>query len=144
MTAFAIVTGSLFRAPEQRTSKAGKPFVTATIRAKDGEASQWWRVTAFSDTAQAELMRLGDGDSCCVQGAFKAELFQPEAGEARVSSLDVKASRNHGVVLGHRQFDLRPKRTLYLVRAGDSDVHLRQARSVVEAIRQRLAEHPVS
>ena len=55
---FALVTGVLFRAPEQRTSKAGKPFVTATIRAKDGEASQWWKVAAFSESAQAELMRL--------------------------------------------------------------------------------------
>jgi single-stranded DNA-binding protein len=85
MTAFAIVTGAIFRAPEQRTSKAGKPFVTATICAKDGDASQWWRVTAFSESAQTELMRLAGGDSCCVQGAFKAELHQRGAGEARVS-----------------------------------------------------------
>jgi hypothetical protein len=27
MSATALVTGTLFRAPEQRTSKAGKPFV---------------------------------------------------------------------------------------------------------------------
>jgi len=27
MTAYAIITGALFRAPEARTSKAGKPFV---------------------------------------------------------------------------------------------------------------------
>jgi single-stranded DNA-binding protein len=92
MTAFAIVTGALFRAPEQRTSKSGKPFVTATIRAKDGEASQWWRITAFSETAQAELMRLVDGDACSVQGAFKAELYQPEGGEAKVS-LSIIADR---------------------------------------------------
>jgi single-stranded DNA-binding protein len=59
--------------------------VTATIRVKDGDASQWWRVTVFSESAQAELMRLTEGDSCCVQGAFKAELYQREAGEARVS-----------------------------------------------------------
>jgi len=85
MTAFAIVTGSLFKAPEQRTSRTWRPFVTATIRAKDGEASQWWRVTAFSESAQAELMRLDDGDALAVQGAFKAELYQPEGGEARVS-----------------------------------------------------------
>jgi single-stranded DNA-binding protein len=85
MTAFALVAGSLFRAPEQRTSKAGKPFVTATIRAKDGEASQWWRVTAFSESAQAELMRLSEGDACSVQGAFKCELYQLEGGETRVS-----------------------------------------------------------
>ena len=85
MTAFALVTGPLFRAPEQRVSKAGKPYVTATIRAKDGDSSQFWRVTAFSESAQAELMRLGDGDSCCVQGAFKAELYQPEGGDPKVS-----------------------------------------------------------
>jgi Single-strand binding protein family len=62
MTAFAIVMGALFRVPEQRTSKAGKPYVTATIRTRDGEESQWWRVTAFSETAQAELMRLSEGE----------------------------------------------------------------------------------
>jgi hypothetical protein len=32
MTAYVLISGQLFRAPEQRTSKAGKPFVTATIR----------------------------------------------------------------------------------------------------------------
>jgi single-stranded DNA-binding protein len=85
MTALAIVTGSLFRAPEQRTSKAGKPFVTATIRAKDGEASQWWRVTVFSESAQAELMRLGDGDALSVQGAMKVELFTPDGGATKLS-----------------------------------------------------------
>jgi single-stranded DNA-binding protein len=85
MTAYAIVTGTLFKAPEQRTSKAGKPFVAATIRAKDGEVSQWWRIVAFSDTAQAELMRLGDGDGVAVQGALKAELYQPDGGEPKIS-----------------------------------------------------------
>jgi single-stranded DNA-binding protein len=85
MTAFAIVTGSLFKAPEQRTSKAGRPYVTATLRIKDAEASQWWRVTAFSESAQAELMRLDEGDSCCVQGAFKAELYPPEGTPPKVS-----------------------------------------------------------
>ncbi|MCI0598593.1 MAG: single-stranded DNA-binding protein [Beijerinckiaceae bacterium] len=85
MSAFAIVTGLLFRPPEQRTSKAGKPFVTATLRVKDGEASQWWKVVAFSESVQAELMRLGDGDALTVQGAFKAELYTPEGGEPRIS-----------------------------------------------------------
>jgi hypothetical protein len=81
----ALVTGTLFKAPEQRTSKAGKPFVAATIRAKDGEVSQWWRMIAFSESAQAELMRLGDGDACSVQGSFKAELYRPDGGEAKLS-----------------------------------------------------------
>jgi single-stranded DNA-binding protein len=92
MSAFAIVTGALYRAPEQRTSKAGKPFVTATIRAKDGEALQWWRVTVFSETAQAEIMRLAEGDSLAVQGSFKTELYTPDGGETKLS-LSIIADR---------------------------------------------------
>jgi hypothetical protein len=85
MTALALINGVLFRSPEQRTSKAGKPFVTATLKVKDGEASQWWRVTAFSESAQAEIMRLADGDSLAVQGAFKAEVYRPSIDEAKLS-----------------------------------------------------------
>jgi hypothetical protein len=65
MSATALVTGTLFRAPEQRTSKAGKPFVVATIRVKDGDpstgsgqASQWWNVLAFSESARGAGYRL--------------------------------------------------------------------------------------
>jgi single-stranded DNA-binding protein len=76
MTAHVLVCGQLFRGPEQRTSKTGKPFVTATIRAKDGEAAQWWKVLAFSETVQSELMRLTDGDALSVQGALKAETYE--------------------------------------------------------------------
>ncbi len=50
---------------------------------RDGEASQFWRVLAFSDTAQAELLRLDDGDAVSVQGALRAEVYSKD-GEARV------------------------------------------------------------
>ena len=33
MTTYVLISGTLFREPEQRTSKAGKPFVTATLKA---------------------------------------------------------------------------------------------------------------
>jgi single-stranded DNA-binding protein len=92
MTAFALVTGTLFRAPEQRTSKAGKVFVAGTLRFKDGETFQFVRFVAFSESAQAELMRLGDGDACSVQGSFKAELYRPDSGEPKVS-LSIIADR---------------------------------------------------
>jgi single-stranded DNA-binding protein len=80
-----LVTGALFKAPEGRTSKSGKPFVTATIRAKDGDAMTFIRIVAFSETAQTELLRLREGDSLSVQGAFKAELYKPEGGEPKLS-----------------------------------------------------------
>jgi hypothetical protein len=39
MSAFILIAGTLFRNPERRTSKAGKPYVKATLRAKDGEGT---------------------------------------------------------------------------------------------------------
>jgi hypothetical protein len=87
-----IVTGALFKAPEQRTSKAGKPFAIATLRVKDGEASQWWKIVAFSESIQAELLRLSEGDALAVQGPFKAELYSKDGGEPKIS-LSVVADR---------------------------------------------------
>ena len=84
MTAHVLVTGALFRAPEQRTSKAGKPFVTATIKAKDGDAAQWWKVLVFSESAGAELLRLSDGDAVSAQGALRVETYDKD-GMTKVS-----------------------------------------------------------
>jgi hypothetical protein len=41
MTVFAIVSGTIFRKPERRTSKAGKLFVTATIKVAKGNELQF-------------------------------------------------------------------------------------------------------
>jgi single-stranded DNA-binding protein len=81
----ALVTGSLFRAPEQRQSKSGKPFVTATLKAKDGDGMQFIRLVAFSESAQAELLRLSEGDSLSAQGSLKAELYTKEGCEPKLS-----------------------------------------------------------
>jgi hypothetical protein len=43
-------------------------------------------VLAFSESIQAELMRLADGDTISAQGAFKAELYD-HGGEKRVLAL---------------------------------------------------------
>lgn len=84
MSAHILVTGVLFRAPQTKTSKAGKSFTTATLKAKDGEATQWWKVLAFSESACAELARLSDGDALSVQGALKAETYEKD-GATKVS-----------------------------------------------------------
>jgi single-stranded DNA-binding protein len=41
-------------------------------------------VLAFSESVQAELMRLADGDAISVQGTLKAELYEKD-GEKRLS-----------------------------------------------------------
>src|SRR5215467_1441350 len=56
MAAHVLISGTLFRSPEEN-------FVAATIKVRDGEASQFWRVLAFSGTVQSELLRLEDGDA---------------------------------------------------------------------------------
>lgn len=85
MTAIALITGKLFKSPERKTSKAGTAYVTATMKARDGDSQQFWRLTVFSNSAQDELMRLDDGDALSCQGAMRAEVYTPEGGEPRVS-----------------------------------------------------------
>jgi single-stranded DNA-binding protein len=84
MTAQVLIAGTLFRKPETRTSKAGKSFVIATIKVRDGEATQWWKVLAFSESIAAEIARLDDGDAITVQGSIRVETYD-KGGETRVS-----------------------------------------------------------
>lgn len=90
MNIAALVTGEIFRQAEQRTAKSGRPYTVATIKARDGDASVFVRITAFSDTTQDELLRLSAGDAVSAQGVLRAEAYTKD-GEARVG-LSVVAS----------------------------------------------------
>jgi hypothetical protein len=81
----ALVCGALFKSAESRTSKTGKQFAVATIRVKDGDGMQYVRLVVFSESAQAELLRLGDGDALSAQGNLKAELYTKDGGEPKLS-----------------------------------------------------------
>ena len=83
--AFALISGSLTKNPEQKSSKSGNPYVVATIRTKDGQESQFWRIMAFSESVREELTRLRDGDALAVQGVMRAEVWTPEGGEPRIN-----------------------------------------------------------
>jgi hypothetical protein len=85
MTTHILISGVLHKAAETRVSKNGRQYALAKIRVKDGEATQWWQCFVFSESAQAELMKLGEGDALACQGVPKFELFRPETGEPRVS-----------------------------------------------------------
>jgi single-stranded DNA-binding protein len=86
MSAHVLVTGSLFRAPEQRTSQSGKRYTVATIKAAgaDNAPSEFWSVLCFSDTGQKELLRLGLNEKLAVQGALRIETYSTD-GETRIS-----------------------------------------------------------
>ena len=85
MSAFALVTGALLKPPEQRELKTGKPFVMATLRATDGNASDYWTLFAFAEAARAELMRLKAGDRLSAQGRMQVETYVAEDGATRIS-----------------------------------------------------------
>jgi hypothetical protein len=86
MSTFALIAGSLFRNPERKTSKAGKAYVTATVKAVvAGNESEFWRLIVFSESAQAELMRLADGDKLSAQGSMKIELYRANDGSEKIS-----------------------------------------------------------
>jgi single-stranded DNA-binding protein len=85
MSAFALISGSLFRNPERKKSKAGKDYVTATVKAAAGNESEFWRLIVFSESAQAELMRLADGDKLSAQGSLKVELYRANDGSEKLS-----------------------------------------------------------
>jgi hypothetical protein len=85
MSARAIVSGVLLRAPVSETSKAGKSYVVATVREGSGETARWWKVFVFSESAIEEILRLGDGEPIAIAGEFDCELYAPPGGESRLS-----------------------------------------------------------
>jgi hypothetical protein len=104
----ALVAGSLFRAPEQRISKAGRPFASATLKVKDGEGVQFIRLVIFSESAMAELMRLAEGDALSAQGSFKAELYAKD-GDAPKLSLSIVADQILALKQPPKQREAKPK-----------------------------------
>ena len=87
MTARVRVSGTLFHPPESRILKAGRAnatATTATLKTRDSNCMQLWRIAAFSEPVQAELMRLTAGDAVAVLGELKAELYDRN-GETELS-----------------------------------------------------------
>jgi hypothetical protein len=85
MSARAIVSDALFKAPVSKTSKTGKPYVFATVREGKGDAARWWKAFIFSADAMAEVLLLGDGDPMAVSGEFDCQAYKTEAGDDRLS-----------------------------------------------------------
>ena len=85
MTAYVLISGTLYKAPEQRVSKNSKTFATATLKCGYGDDCTFWRITAFAESAMSALLELSDGDALSAAGTMKAELYTPPGKEPRVS-----------------------------------------------------------
>jgi hypothetical protein len=82
MSARAIVAGAIFKEPQTKIIKTGKPYAVATIRECSGERVRWWKAFFFNESAIEEL---GDGGSIAVAGEFDCEPYTPPGGELRLS-----------------------------------------------------------
>lgn len=77
MSIDALVMGKLWKNPEERRSNAGKTFVTANVRAADGDGEALFvNVVVFSDSAKAALLALKDGDSVSLAGTLKIGTYE--------------------------------------------------------------------
>jgi single-stranded DNA-binding protein len=87
MSVAVLVTGTLFKEPQQRTSQAGKRYTVATIKAAaaDNTTSDFWSVLAFGTSAGEELLRLAVGERLAVQGGMKVETYTANDGTTKIS-----------------------------------------------------------
>ena len=66
-----LVGGKLYGQPTQRTSKTGKPFAIAKVRAAGGDGEALFvNVIAFDADPCAALLAFNDGDSVALAGTL--------------------------------------------------------------------------
>lgn len=79
----ALVTGTLYGSPEQRTAKSGNLFTTAKLRAdgKDG-ATVWCSLIAFGELAE-RLATLAANSAVAVSGRAEVNAWLDKQGEPK-------------------------------------------------------------
>ena len=89
----AIVSGKVYGKPVQRSSKAGAAFTVAKLRvATSASESLFVNVIAFSESAQAALLALDDGDAVAMAGTLTPKVWTDRDGNAR-PALDLVAAQ---------------------------------------------------
>jgi len=89
----ALVSGKLHGQPEQRAAKTGRAYVQARMRVSAGaDEVHFVRVTAFSESACAALLALGDGDALAMAGTLKPGAWVDRDGNAK-PKLDLVAAQ---------------------------------------------------
>ncbi|MGH8584640.1 MAG: single-stranded DNA-binding protein [Gammaproteobacteria bacterium] len=79
------IYGRLGRAPEQRTTAAGKAMVTGSMvvdLGRDAESPEWFSIVAFGSTGEA-LARHGKGDMVAVSGRLTKSAWTGKDGVER-------------------------------------------------------------
>lgn len=91
----ALITGTLFNEPQQRTSKAGSPYATARISVTTEDGRLFASVVAFNEDVVARLMQLQAGASLAVAGTLKVGIYTASNGHT-YPNLDIVADEVAG------------------------------------------------
>lgn len=87
----ALISGKLYGQPTERTSKTGKPFALAKVRAAGGDGeSLFVNVIAFDAAPCTALLALADGDSVALSGSLTPKVWTDKEGNTR-PALDLVA-----------------------------------------------------
>ena len=81
----AIVAGFIFRAPEEKLSKADRPYTMATIREGGADKARWVRALLFSDETRKAVAGMAAGDAIAVVGELDCEIYAPDGSPPRIS-----------------------------------------------------------
>jgi single-stranded DNA-binding protein len=105
MTVYALPTGRIFGEILTKPTKNGGQVTFFKMKVTNGNATEFWSISTFSDTVREELSGLSDGDAISVVGALTTELFDWR-GEKRVSH-KIRADR----ALALKQRPAKPRAT---------------------------------
>ncbi len=87
----ALIAGRVYGTPAERTSKTGKPFAVAKVRAAAGDGeSIFVNVVAFDQAPCKALLARAEGDSVALSGSLTPKVWTDREGNTR-PSLDLVA-----------------------------------------------------
>ena len=87
----ALIAGRVYGTPAERTSKTGKPFAVAKVRAAAGDGeSIFVNVVAFDQAPCKALLALAEGDSVALSGCLTPKTWTDKEGNTR-PALDMVA-----------------------------------------------------
>lgn len=78
----AILIGTLHTAPQERMSKAGKPFVTARMSVDSTDGRLFASIIVFDADTAARLLELPAGASLAAAGVLKIGIYEAKNGTA--------------------------------------------------------------
>lgn len=88
-----LIAGKLQGKATERTSKAGKPFAIAKVRAATGEGEALFvNVIAFDTAPCTALLALGDGDAVALAGTLTPKAWLDREGQPR-AAVDLVAAQ---------------------------------------------------